>query len=43
MAYHGGSKDHGNLSCEIGQVQDYKGYLILIIALDSVYLIHMKT
>ena len=37
-AYCGGSKDHGDLSHEGGQVQDNKGYLILIVALDSIYL-----
>ena len=25
-------------SHEVGQIQDYEGYLILIIALDSIYL-----
>ena len=29
---------HGDLSCEVGQVWDNEGYLILIIALDSIYL-----
>ena len=38
MAHHGGSQDHGDLSCEVGQIWDYESYLILIIALDSIYL-----
>ena len=38
MAYCGGSQNHGDLNCKVGQVWDYKGYLILIIALDSIYL-----
>ena len=37
-AYHGDSQDHGDLSHKVGQIQDYEGYLILIIALDSIYL-----
>ena len=37
-AYCGGPQDHGDLSCEAGQIWDYEGYLILIIALDSIYL-----
>ena len=37
-AYCGDSQDHGDPSHKIGQVWDYKGYLVLIIALDSVYL-----
>ena len=37
-AYCGGSQDHGDPSCEVGQIQDYKGYLILTTALDSIYL-----
>ena len=37
-AYCGGSRDHRNLSHEAGQVQGYEGYLILIIALDYIYL-----
>ena len=37
-AYCGGFQDQGDLSCEAGQIWDYQGYLILIIALDSVYL-----
>ena len=38
MAYCGGSQDHGDLSYDVGQIWDYEGYLILIIALDSIYL-----
>ena len=38
MAYHGGSQDHGDPSCEGGQIWDYEGYPILMIALDSIYL-----
>ena len=38
LAYCGGSQDHGDLSHEVGQIWDYEGYLVLIIALDSVYL-----
>ena len=38
VAYHGGSQDHRDLSCEVGEIQDYEGYPILIIALDSIYL-----
>ena len=37
-AYHRGFQDHGDPSHEVGQIQDYEGYLILIIALDSIYL-----
>ena len=37
MAYHRGSQDHGDPSCEVWQIWDYKGYLILIIALGSIY------
>ena len=37
-AYCGGSQDHGDLSCEVGQIWDYEGYLILSIALYSIYL-----
>ena len=36
--YCGGSQDHGDPSCKVGQIQDYEGYLILIIALDFMYL-----
>ena len=36
MTYCGGSQDHGDLQCKVGQIWDYKGYLILIIALDSI-------
>ena len=28
----------GGLSCQVGPIQDYKFFLILIIALDSIYL-----
>ena len=38
MAYSGGSQDHRDLSHKAGQIWDYKGYLIPIIALDSIYL-----
>ena len=38
VAYQGGPQDHGDLSCEVRQIWDYKGYLIPIIALDSIYL-----
>ena len=38
VAYCGGSQDHRDLSNEVGQIWDYEGYLILIIALDSIYL-----
>ena len=37
-AYCGSSQDHGDPSHKVGQIQDYEGYLILIIALDSIYL-----
>ena len=37
-AYHWGSEDHGEPSYKGGQVQDNEGYLILIIALNSIYL-----
>ena len=37
-AYCGGSQDHGDPSHKVGQIWDYEGYLILIIALDSIYL-----
>ena len=37
-AYCGGSQDHRYPSQEAAQIQDYEGYLILIIALDSIYL-----
>ena len=36
--FHRGSQDHGNPSCEVRQIQDYLGFLILIITLDSIYL-----
>ena len=36
--YHGGSHNHWDPSCKVGQIQDHKGYLTLIIALDSIYL-----
>ena len=26
------------MSCEVGQIWDYEGYLILVIALESIYL-----
>ena len=38
VAYRGGSQDDGDLSCKARQIQDYQGYLILFIALDSVHL-----
>ena len=38
MAYCGGPQDHGDPIHKAGQIQDYQGYLILIIALDSIYL-----
>ena len=38
MACHGGSKEHMDLSHEVGNIWDYQDYLILIIALDSIYL-----
>ena len=38
VAYHGGSQEHGDPSCKVGQIWDYEGYLILLIALDSIYL-----
>ena len=37
-AYCGAPQDHRDLSHEVGQIWDYEGYLILIIALDSIYL-----
>ena len=37
-AYHGGSQEHEGPSLKVGQIQDYEGYLMLIIALDSIYL-----
>ena len=37
-AYCGGPQDQGDLSHEAGQIWDYEGYLILIIAMDSIYL-----
>ena len=37
-ACHGGLQDHGDPSHEVGQIWDYKGCLILTIALDSIYL-----
>ena len=37
-AYCGSSQDHGDPSHEVGQIQDYEGYLVFIIALDSIYL-----
>ena len=38
VAYCGGSQDRGDQICEVGQIWDYEGYSILIIALDSIYL-----
>ena len=38
VAYSGGSQNHGDLNHNVGQIWDYEGYLILIIALDSIYL-----
>ena len=38
VAYSGGSQDQGDPSSKVGQIQDYQGYLILIIALDFIYL-----
>ena len=38
MAYCEGSQDHRDPGHKVGQIQDYKGYFILIIALDSIYL-----
>ena len=38
VVYHGGSQDHGDPSCEVGQIWNYEGYLVLIMALDSIYL-----
>ena len=38
VAYCGGSKDHGDPNHKVRQIWDYQGYLILIVALDSVYL-----
>ena len=37
-AYCGGSQDHRDPSHKVGQIQDYVDYLILIIALDTIYL-----
>ena len=34
----GSSNDHWDSSCKIGQVWDNEGYLILIVALNSIYL-----
>ena len=36
-AYCGRSQDHRDPSHKVGQIRDYEGYLILIIALDSIY------
>ena len=38
VAHHGGSQNHGDLGHKVGEIWDYQGYLILIIALDSIYL-----
>ena len=38
VAYCGHSQDHRGPSHKVGQIQDYEGYLILIIALDSISL-----
>ena len=38
VAYHGCSQDHGDLSHKVGKIWNYEGYLILIMALDSIYL-----
>ena len=38
MAYYGGSQDHRDPNHEVRQIWDYQGYLILIMALDSIYL-----
>ena len=38
VVYHRCSQDNGDPSCEVRQIQDYQGFLILIIALDSIYL-----
>ena len=38
VAYCGGSKDHGDPSHKVGQVWDNESYVILILALDSIYL-----
>ena len=38
VVYCGGSQDHRDLNHKVGQIWDYEGYLILIIALDSIYL-----
>ena len=37
-AYCGGSEDHRDPCHGVGQIQDFQGYLILIITLDSVHL-----